>query len=97
MLMSATLSGVSAKATGRPRSSAKQWIFEMRLPRERPTACAHSPLCAGCRAVSLHVRAVEAEFVRNIARSCDLLEHFSLGSSAKPCGKIFPAPHLRIR
>ena len=32
------------QATGRPRSSARQWIFEVRPPRERPTACAHSPL-----------------------------------------------------
>ena len=27
------------------------------------------PFCAGCRAVCLHMRTVEAEFVRNIARS----------------------------
>jgi hypothetical protein len=38
------VAGVSAKATGRPPSSARQWIFEVRPPRERPTACAHSPL-----------------------------------------------------
>jgi hypothetical protein len=43
MLMSAVLPGVSAKAIGRPRSSARQWIFELRPPRERPTACVHSP------------------------------------------------------
>ena len=74
MLMSATLPGVSAKATGRPRSSARQWIFEVRPPRERPTACAHSPFCACRRAVRLHMRTVEAELARNIARSCNLLE-----------------------
>ena len=32
------------------------------------------PFCAGCRAVRLHMRTVEAELVRNIARSCNLLE-----------------------
>ena len=44
MLMSAMLPGVSASATGRPQSSARQWIFEVRPPLERPIACAHSPL-----------------------------------------------------
>ena len=32
------------------------------------------PFCACCRAVRLHMRTVEAEFSRNIARSCNLLE-----------------------
>ena len=72
--MSATLPGVSAKATGRPRSSARQWIFECdRRASARPRA-ATPPFCACCRAVRLHMRTVEAEFARNIARSCNLLE-----------------------
>jgi hypothetical protein len=43
MLISAMVPGVSANAIGRPRSSARQWIFEVRPPRERPIACSHSP------------------------------------------------------
>ena len=74
MLMSAMLPGVSAKATGRPRSSARQWIFEVdRRASARPLAPT-PPFCACRRAVRLHMRTVEAEFSRNIARSCNLLE-----------------------
>jgi hypothetical protein len=59
MLKSATSPGVSAKATGRPRSSARQWIFEVRPPRERPDRLRPlPPFCAGCRAVRLHMRTV---------------------------------------
>jgi len=43
MVMSATLPGVRAKATGRPRSSAKAWILLVLPPRERPIASAYSP------------------------------------------------------
>ena len=43
MVMSATLPGVRAKATGRPRSSAKAWILLVLPPRERPIASANSP------------------------------------------------------
>ena len=42
MLISAMLPGVRAKATGLPRSSARQWILH-RPPRERPIASCHSP------------------------------------------------------
>jgi hypothetical protein len=38
MVMSATFPGVRAKATGRPRSSAKAWILLVLPPRERPIA-----------------------------------------------------------
>ncbi len=41
--MSATLPGVGAKTTGRPRSSARRWIFEVRPPRLRPMASCRSP------------------------------------------------------
>ena len=43
MLMSAMLPGVSVMATGRPRSSARQWILHVRPPRERPIASSYSP------------------------------------------------------
>ena len=68
------VAGVSAKATGRPRLSARQWIFECdRRASARPRAPTPA-FCACCRAVRLHMRTVEAEFARNIARSCNLLE-----------------------
>ena len=41
--MSAILPGVSVIATGRPRSSARQWILQVRPPRERPIASSYSP------------------------------------------------------
>jgi hypothetical protein len=43
MVMSATFPGVSANATGLPRSSAKAWILLVLPPRERPIASANSP------------------------------------------------------
>ena len=43
----------------KPRASASAWIFVLRPPRERPTACFAPPLSASCRAVSLHVRRVD--------------------------------------
>src|SRR5271155_2119612 len=82
--MSATLPGVSAKATGRPRSSAKQWIFEVRPPRERPTACAHSPLLRRLPSGAPSHATVEAEFARNIARGCNLLEQALPKSALRP-------------
>lgn len=44
MVMSATLPGVRANATGRPRSSAKQWTLLVKPPRERPIAWLQDPL-----------------------------------------------------
>src|SRR3954467_8224764 len=59
MLTSATLPGVSARAIGRPRPLARQWILLVDPPRERPIAWVHAPFSACRRAVRLHVRRVE--------------------------------------
>ena len=48
MVMSATLPGVRAKATGRPRSSAKAWILLVLPPRERPIASAYRQRALSC-------------------------------------------------
>ncbi len=45
--MSATLPGLSTKASGRPVPSVKAWIILVGPPRERPMACAAAPLSAG--------------------------------------------------
>ncbi len=72
-LMSATLPGVSAKATGRPRSSAKQWIRGA-TPARAPDRLRPLPPFAPAAERCAFLRTVEAEFVRNIARSGNLLE-----------------------
>ena len=46
-------------AIRRPLASASAWIFVLRPPRERPTACFFSPFSAGCGAVGFHVGGVD--------------------------------------
>jgi hypothetical protein len=46
-------------AIRRPRASASAWIFVLRPPRERPTACFCSPLFRRCRAVRFDMRRVD--------------------------------------
>jgi hypothetical protein len=55
---------VSRMAMRRPLASASAWIFVLRPPRERPTACFCSPFSARCRAVRLDVRGVDHLRVR---------------------------------
>jgi hypothetical protein len=65
MVMSATFPGVSAKATGLPRSSAKAWILLVLPPRERPIASANSPFLNQPPTVRLDMAAVDGKLVRN--------------------------------
>jgi predicted kinase len=70
MLMSAILPGIRPNATGRPQVPSRQWILDVRPPREMQTACAHSlPFCTDCRAMCFDVRAVEHEIGRHLAPS----------------------------
>ena len=46
---------VNRIAIRRPLTSASAWIFVLRPPRERPTACFCSPLSAGGRSVGFHI------------------------------------------
>src|SRR6516165_3658719 len=65
-------------AIRRPLASASAWIFVLRPPRERPTACFCSPLSACCGAVRFHVGGVD---------------HLRVGGSSipsKPPKQIFP-------
>ena len=50
---------VNRMAIRRPLASASAWIFVLRPPRERPTACFFSPFSAGCGAVGFHVGRVD--------------------------------------
>ena len=50
---------VNRMAMRRPLASASAWIFVLRPPRERPTACFCSPLSARCRAVRFYMRRVD--------------------------------------
>ena len=50
---------VNRMAMRRPLASASAWIFVLRPPRERPTACFCSPFSAGCGAVGFHVGGVD--------------------------------------
>ena len=50
---------VNRMAMRRPLASASAWIFVLRPPRERPTACFCSPFSARCRAVRFDVRGVD--------------------------------------
>ena len=50
---------VNRMAMRRPLASASAWIFVLRPPRERPTACFCSPFSARCRAVRFDMRRVD--------------------------------------
>jgi hypothetical protein len=57
--MSDVLPGVSARRSGRPRTSTRAWIFVVRPPREMPMAWARAPFCAAGTPVRLHIAAVD--------------------------------------
>src|SRR3984893_1425338 len=74
MLMSATLpASARRQPAGRDHRPDNGFSRCDRRASARPLAPT-PPFCACCRAVCLHMRTVEAEFARNIARSCNLLE-----------------------
>ena len=87
MWMSGTLPGVRAKATGRPSASTKPCALLVAPPREMPTASGQAPLCGLRRAVRLHLRAVEGEFLRDRSRRCHALEHGLPYASGRPAGE----------
>src|SRR4029077_16291946 len=74
MVMSATLPGVRAKATGRPRSSAKAWILLVLPPRERPIASAYSPFLSQPPRVRFDMTGIDAKLFKHWSCRSHLLE-----------------------
>ena len=73
---------VNRIAIRRPLTSASAWIFVLRPPRERPTACFCSPLPPR-GAVGFHVRGVDHLRVRRSSLSGELSEQ--IFPDAAPC------------
>src|SRR5215475_7622882 len=78
---------VNRMAIRRPLASASAWIFVLRPPRERPTACFWSPLFRQLRRVGFHMRGVDHLRVRGSSARCKRAEQIFPDSAPCPANK----------
>ena len=74
MVTSLTLPALSRNTRGRPASSVRAWILVVRPPRDRPIACAKSPLLPRRRAMCLDVGRVDCSAAPDTAHAGQRLE-----------------------
>src|SRR6476660_2753690 len=78
---------VNRMAIRRPLASASAWIFVLRPPRERPTACFFSPFSAGRGAVGFHVGGVDHLHVCGSSVPGELPEQIFPDAAPRPPNK----------
>ena len=78
---------VNRMAIRRPLTSASAWIFVLRPPRERPTACFCSPLLRRRLSGSFHVRGVDHLHIRGSSLAGKLSEQVFPNAAPYPANK----------
>jgi hypothetical protein len=74
-------------ARSRPLASASAWIFVLRPPRERPTACFYSPFSARSRTMCFDVRRVDHLCGSRAAAPSKLPEQIFPNATPRPAHK----------